>query len=338
MIMIAFKETHKWLTHRGLKTDQVKNKLMHYTKTKNRQASPPIHIPMNNHTVLKEVTPTNCMRYLGLWFNPQLRFHEHVKIVSSKASRATKALQMLGNSTSGINQLCLRQIYLGTVLPIATYGSVAFWDRKSSVIKNTLQCAQNKVLCFITGAFKTTPITVLEIEASIPPIDITLDYYTEHYATQTQKLNPSNPVMCCIPTQHRGNIPIQTTLPLPCLPPPLRNQVSAYLIRQHELKIKNTMMTRLIHMAKHITPDTECIDPHAELPWCRSKHNPDTQEWIHLYIPENKPGTSVKLEWAEDHASLYDEYKSDNNYMFVYTDGSLSYYNGVHRTGYGIAI
>src|SRR6266436_1435519 len=144
--------------------------------------------------------------------------------------------------------------------------------------------------------------------------------------------------MCCIPTQHRGNIPIQTTLPLPCLPPPLRNQVSAYLIRQHELKIKNTTMTRLIHMAKHITPDMECIDPHAELPWHRSEHDPDAQECIQLYIPENKPGTSVKLEWAEDHASLYDEYKRDNDFMFVYTDGSLSYYNGVRRTGYGIAI
>src|SRR5258708_9973428 len=35
MIMIAFEETHKWLTHRGLKTNQVKNELMHYTKTKN---------------------------------------------------------------------------------------------------------------------------------------------------------------------------------------------------------------------------------------------------------------------------------------------------------------
>src|SRR5258705_6111760 len=136
MIMITFKETHKWLTHRGLKTDQVKNKLMHFTKTKNWQANPSIHIPMNKHVELKEVSPTNCMRYLGLWFNPQLRFHEHVKIVTSKASRATEALCMLGNSTNRINQLCLRQFYLCAILPIITCGSIAFWDRKSSVIKN----------------------------------------------------------------------------------------------------------------------------------------------------------------------------------------------------------
>ncbi len=104
------------------------------------------------------------MRYLGLWLDPQLRFHEHAKIVTSKASRATEALHMLGNSISRMNQLCLRQIYLGTVLPIMTYGSIAFWNGKSSAVKNTLEHMQNKALHFITGAFKTTPIPALKIE------------------------------------------------------------------------------------------------------------------------------------------------------------------------------
>ena len=211
IIMITFEETHKWLTHRGLKTDQVKNKLMHFTKTKNRQANPTIHIPMNNHAVLKEVSPTNCMRYLSLWFDPQLRFHEHVKIVTSKASRATEALCMLGNSTNRVNQLCLRQFYLCAILPIITYGSVAFWDGKSLVIKNTLEHVQNKALHFITGAFKTTPIPALKIKSSIPPIDITLDYYMDQYVTCTQRLDPSNPIMGHIPDQHREDLPTQST-------------------------------------------------------------------------------------------------------------------------------
>src|SRR6266481_3864782 len=143
MITMAFEETHEWLAKRGLKMDQVKNKLMHFTKTKNRNPSPSVHIPSNTPGTLKEVSPAKCTRYLGLWFDPQLKFHKHVKIAVSKASRATKALRMLGNSTSGMNQLCLRQIYLGAVLLIATYGSIAFWDGKSSAIKKTLGCAQN---------------------------------------------------------------------------------------------------------------------------------------------------------------------------------------------------
>src|SRR5260370_35861804 len=180
---MAFEETHSWLSQRGMRTDQVKNELMHFMKSKNQDSNPSIHIPAINPGELKEVTPVKCMRYLSLWFDPQLKFHEHAKIVASKASRAIEALCMLGNSTSTINQHCLRQFYLGAVLPIVMYGSAAFWDGKSSTIKNTLECIQNKVLCLITRAFKMTPIQALKIESSIPPINITLNYYTEHYAT-----------------------------------------------------------------------------------------------------------------------------------------------------------
>src|SRR5260370_28601518 len=218
--MMAFEETHDWLAQRGMKTDQVKNKLMHFTKMKNQNANPSVHIPGINPRTLKEVTPSKCMRYLSLFFDPQLNFHKHAKIATSKASKAAEALHMLGNSTSGINHYCLRQFYLGSIPPIITYGSIAFWDGKSTTVKNTLECSQNKALHLITGAFKTTPIPALEIEASIPPINITLDYYTESYATHTQKLDQSNLVMCCIPDHHRKNIPIPSPPPLPCFPPP----------------------------------------------------------------------------------------------------------------------
>ncbi len=180
--------------------------------------NPSVHIPLNNPDTRKEVTSASCMRYLGLWFDPQLRFHEHMKITASKASRATEALCMLGNSTSSINQLCLRQLYLGMILPIMTYGSVAFWNGKSPALKSTLECTQNKALHFITRAFRTMPTTALEIEASIPPIDITLDYYTTCYMTHTNRLDPSNPIMCRIPKQYRENI-LTTSTPLPCFPP-----------------------------------------------------------------------------------------------------------------------
>src|SRR5260370_38483472 len=76
IITMAFKETHMWLTKRGLKTDQVKNELMHFSKSRIQNPNPSIHIPMNNSGELKEVTPASCMRHLGLWFDPKLNFHK----------------------------------------------------------------------------------------------------------------------------------------------------------------------------------------------------------------------------------------------------------------------
>ena len=157
------------------------------------------------------------MRYLGLHFDPQLKFHEHIKTVASKASRATEALRMLGNSTRGLNQLYLRQLYLGAILPIATYGSIAFWDGSLPHTHTTLEHMQNKALCTITGAFKTTPIRALKIEALIPPIDITLDYLAKRYAKRALKLTSHNPIISHIPENMRH--PTHTAPPP--TPPPL---------------------------------------------------------------------------------------------------------------------
>ena len=76
-----------------------------------------------------------------------------------------EALRMLGNSARGMNQLYLRHIYLGTILPIVTYSSVAFWNGKSSNIWNTLEQMQNKALHIIMGAFKMMSQTMTQ-----PPV------------------------------------------------------------------------------------------------------------------------------------------------------------------------
>src|SRR5258708_817580 len=211
---IAFEESHLWLLQRGLQIDQVKNELMYFTKSRNQDTTPSIHIPLNTPGEWKEVTPSSCMRYLSLWFNLQLKFHKHTKITASKAPKATEAIQMLGNLTSGINQHCLRQIYLGVILPIATYDSVAFWDGKSSFIKSTLKHTQNKALCLITGAFKTTPISALNIEASIPP--------RQHHTRLLHQM------ICILHTETQpnqsSNVPnprtVQSKHPKPQPPPP----------------------------------------------------------------------------------------------------------------------
>ena len=185
---------------------------------------------------------------------------------------------MLGNSTRGLNQMHLRCIYLGAILPIATYGSVAFWDGKSTTIRNALEHMQNKALRMITGAFKTTPIRALEVEASIPPIDITLNYLIERYAKHTLKLTPHNPVISRIPEHCRHlshNSPSPPPPPLPCFPSPPKHIVAAYLIKRREEQIRNETSTRLIQMAKYIPTQAEHIDPYAETPWHRSELDPD---------------------------------------------------------------
>lgn len=69
-----------------------------------------------------------------------------------------------------------RQVYTAVVCPAMTYGSTVWQmpkDTKNSTKK--LSFVQNRCLRTVAGAFKATPILVLEAETYIAPIDVHLD-------------------------------------------------------------------------------------------------------------------------------------------------------------------
>src|SRR5258708_18336263 len=168
MVEIVFKEAHCWLTSRGLRLDQVKNDLIHFTRsTRGRHtgASPSVTIPTNIPGKLKTVEPAKSIRYLGIWLNSQLNFNEHIQKTTTKAMSATYALSILGNSIRGMHQVHTRHIYIGAIQLIATYVLPVFWKSKNGKLLSTLMTTQNHYLCMTTHAFHTTRIAVIEIEA-----------------------------------------------------------------------------------------------------------------------------------------------------------------------------
>src|SRR5260370_4751904 len=67
-------------------------------------------------------------------------------------------------------------------------------------------------------------------------------------------------------------------------------------------------------------------------------HDHNIHDQIQFYLPINELGTSVKLDWAEDHVNLVDENYKNNDVLFVYTDSSLSYDKGTCKTGYRVTV
>jgi len=51
-----------------------------------------------------------------------------------------------------------------------------FWKSHNGQALNHLRRLQNECLCLTTSTFKTTPMMAMEIEASIPPIGLYLEY------------------------------------------------------------------------------------------------------------------------------------------------------------------
>src|SRR5260370_15745599 len=101
MVETAFQEVHRWLTSRGLKVNQVRNKLIHFMRsTRGGHAGdgPAITIPTDTLGETKTIKPAKLIWYLGVWLDSQLKFNEHVQKMTSKALAVTHALHLLRNS------------------------------------------------------------------------------------------------------------------------------------------------------------------------------------------------------------------------------------------------
>lgn len=119
------------------------------------------------------------IRVLGLQIDTQLKWGPHVKKVLQKMTQQTLALTALSTSTWGASLLHARRIYNAVVKPAMTYAS-AIWHlpnelrgTKSNTAK--LSPIQNRCLRAIAGAYKATPIPVLEAETYSSPLPLLLD-------------------------------------------------------------------------------------------------------------------------------------------------------------------
>ena len=125
--------------------------------TRNQVPTPTrILIPDRAASTYYSVLPAETMRYLGFFFQRQLKWEPHVTIMSNQARALVKALTVLGNTIRGLSMAnwCL---VLNTVcLLVLTYGC-QLWYRQDGkgVLKlvNMLQGVQNEMVKVVAGAF-----------------------------------------------------------------------------------------------------------------------------------------------------------------------------------------
>ena len=125
------------------------------------------------------IKPKTDIRILGLRIDTTLKWGPHIRKIQEKLTKQSRVLTKISTSTWGATFPKARQIYTAVVRPAITYGST-IWHmpkdiKKSNGISNKPAVIQNKCLRTIAGAFKATPIAVLEAETYIAPIDIHLD-------------------------------------------------------------------------------------------------------------------------------------------------------------------
>jgi len=171
----------------AIQFDLAKTELIHFTKMKLAKST---SLRLPNNEIVK---PKELVRWLGVWFDPNLSFKEHVNIRASQARSVFQQMTRLANTERGLTPYALRQLYLACIASVADYGS-AIWWRGQAQLEKPLRAIQNLALRKILGVFKTAPISAMEVEAALLPPRIRLESNLQKYAFRLQKLSPQHPV------------------------------------------------------------------------------------------------------------------------------------------------
>ena len=126
------------------------------------------------------VKPETSIRVLGLQVDGKLDWKAHLKKVGKKMVTQERGLTCLSASTWGARLQKSRTVYQAVVKPAITYAAAIWHAPKGtpghkSAPTQQLQLIQNRCLRVVSGAYKATPVPVLESEVFMPPIELALN-------------------------------------------------------------------------------------------------------------------------------------------------------------------
>ena len=219
----------------GMSIDPSKLEIQHFSRRPNDPSNPPLIMTLPSEDKLTSIIPTAYTRWLGFFLDKRLSFNKHVDIMCKRASSVINGLRCLGNTVRGLSQRHFRLLYVACVFPILTYGATV-WYRPHKQVKTLvrkLEVVQNKAIRMITGAFKTTPIELIQLRSFLPPIEVWLKKLNQQAAIRLHKLPLLSPVIQRLPDIWRNRK--KPTVETPFSTPPNFGLNAAKLTDLHSL-------------------------------------------------------------------------------------------------------
>ena len=180
----------QWGQGNRVEFDQAKTELIHFYKDRIVDTSISTSVQISDTITIE---PKEEVRWLGIWFNRKLSFKTHVEKALAKANRVFYSISRLANCSRGLSFQAMRQLYLACITSIADYGVPIWWKGQQHYLEK-FQKLQNNMLRKALGAFRTSPIAAMEIEAAILPVRIRFDKICKNYAFRAIQLDQEHPI------------------------------------------------------------------------------------------------------------------------------------------------
>ena len=149
-------------------------------------------------------------RHLGVWWDMELDFSFHVKIVVGKAWGALNSIRRLCGRMWGVCLKTMRLLYVLLVRPVMEF-ACCVWDCAPRSAKMLLDKVQRAALLSMTGAPRTTSEEALQAYCFLPSLQDRRDLIQIRSAQRIARLSSSHPIYTVL--TDRAHLPSLTHAP-----------------------------------------------------------------------------------------------------------------------------
>ena len=174
-----------WAIRNGFKFSKSKTQYVHFCQQRKIHNDPALYIYGSQIPVVAE------SKFLGVIFDRKLSFISHIKYLKAKCLKALNLLKVLSHTSWGADRTTLLHLYRSLIRSKLDYGSIAYGSARKSYLQ-MLDTVHNQGLHLALGAFRTSPVSSLNVEADEPSLWLRREKLSLQYAIRLAA-NPSNP-------------------------------------------------------------------------------------------------------------------------------------------------
>ena len=150
--------------------------------------------------------------FLGLMWDAKLTFEPHIKYPKARCQKSLNILKVLSRTEWVADQTTLLKLYRSLVRSKLDYGCIVYGSASKTALAN-LDPVHNQGLRLSLGAFISSPVESLYVEAHEPPLEIRRQKLALQYIPKL-KANPGNPAYDVFNPKFYMQIKNQPQIPL----------------------------------------------------------------------------------------------------------------------------
>lgn len=179
----------KWSRKNGLTFSTAKTVCVHFCNRRNcRDPSLSLNglpLPVRANT-----------RFLGVVLDRKLTYKSHLTDLADRCNKRLNVMKVLSRTTYGADRCMLLRVYHALVRSVLDYGCQVY-DTAPKTSKKVLDTIHHTGIRIATGAFRTTRVSALLVEANEPPLALRRERLLLNYAVRVAQ-SPQHPAFSAL--------------------------------------------------------------------------------------------------------------------------------------------